>query len=168
MSVKFDTVMPASKMAGDDAEDTRLLRKALADAEAFLTGHAWCERIQERYFGAGIGGIVSVFLFEIIPSRSDIDALLWVVVGDVPSAYLVTDEARDPAEALAQYIALMKEWTAAAMGGGGMSTVYPVAAAATLENVEALESRLNYLESELLPEWRERYLVPSPRVRGEG
>jgi len=168
MSVKFDTVMPASKMTGDDAEDTRLLRKALAEADAFLAGHAWCEKIQERYFGAGIGGVVSVFLFEIVPTRPDIDALLWVVVGDVPSAYLVTDEARDPAEALAQYIALMKEWAAVVKRGGDLSAVYPVAAAATRENAEALESRLSYLESELLPEWRERYLVPSPRVRGEG
>jgi hypothetical protein len=168
MSVNFDTVMPAANMAGDCPEDTHLLRKALAKAEAFLAGHAWCEKIQERHFGICIGGIVSVFLFEIVPTRPDIDALLWVVVGDLPSAYLVTDEAPDPAEAMVQYIGLMRDWFLVVNDGGDLSGVFPVEAAPTRANASALESRLNYIEKDVLPEWRERVAIPSPRARGEG
>ncbi len=156
-AVDFDTVMPSTQMTGDCPEDTQLLREALAKAHAFISGHAWCTRVREQYFGLGVGGIVSVFLFEIAPERGDIDELLWVVVGDLPSAYLVADEARDPAEALAQYITLMRQWISAVNEGGDLSAVYPVAAAATSANAAALEGRLDYLEKDLLPEWRETF-----------
>lgn len=155
-AIKFDTVMPATQMTGDCPQDARLLREALAKAHAFMSGHTWCTRVREQYFGLGVGGIVSVFLFEVIPQREDIDEQLWVVVGDLPSAYFATDEASDPAEALAQYIGLMRQWIAAVKDGGDLSAAYPVAAAATAENAAALESRLDYLENDLLPEWREK------------
>ena len=48
---------------------------------------------------ARIGGVVAVFLFR-IDGPPEVDPLLWVVVGDLPTAYLVTDDAPSPAIAL--------------------------------------------------------------------
>jgi hypothetical protein len=41
-----------------------------------------------------VGGVVSTFLFR-IDAEPNIDEWLWVVVGDLPSCYLVTDRASD-------------------------------------------------------------------------
>jgi len=81
--------MPLHLMKGDDEEDTALLRDAASAAERYLATQKWCRRIRERYFGAGIGGIDAVFRFRIVPIRAD--EWIWVVVGDLESAYLETD-----------------------------------------------------------------------------
>ena len=63
------------------------------------------------YFGDGYGGIVAVFLFRIEAERAEIDEWLWVVFGDVPPAYLVTDIAKSPSQALEAYVAEVSKWT---------------------------------------------------------
>jgi hypothetical protein len=47
---------------------------------------------------------VAVLLVKITPTREDVDEWLWVVVGDLPPAYLVADDAPGPAAALRAYI----------------------------------------------------------------
>jgi len=56
---------------------------------------------------------VCVFLFALMPAGRDVDCLLWVIVGDLPPAYLVTDEASGPVEALRVYVPEMSKWVAA-------------------------------------------------------
>lgn len=70
------------------------------DAKEFLSSFTWCKEITELYFGCGIGGVIAVFLAQIIPSESTVDDWLWIVVGDVPPAYLVVDYSTVPADAL--------------------------------------------------------------------
>jgi len=97
-------VVPLSQMVGGDAEDTKLLSVMAAGAENFIRCFSWCREIREAYFGDGYGGIVAVFLFRIESSRTDVDEWLWVVFGDVPPAYLVTDLAKIPSQALIVYL----------------------------------------------------------------
>jgi hypothetical protein len=42
---------------------------------------------------------VVVFLFEIIPSREDVDDKVWLIVGDLPPAYITAEDAPNPAAA---------------------------------------------------------------------
>src|SRR4051812_48819734 len=107
MSLDMRKVVPAAMLAGEDAEDTALLRGMLERASQYLRSFRWCADIEEAYFGLGVGGVVAVFLFRIRPAQTGVDPLLWVVVGDVPSAYLVTDRAPSPACALEGYVELM-------------------------------------------------------------
>src|SRR5579863_4006108 len=106
-SIPVTGVIPLERMAGDDEEDTALLREMAERAENFLKSFSWCLAIRESFFGAGIGKIIAVFLFRISPLQSDVDEWLWVVVGDVPPAYLVTDHCKTPSEAIEGYIAEM-------------------------------------------------------------
>jgi len=39
-------------------------------------------------FGGGVGGIFAVFFFQIRPSRPNVEPWIWIIVGDIPSAYL--------------------------------------------------------------------------------
>jgi len=141
---------PTDAMAGDSAKDTRLLKESLGEATAFLQRFKWCRQIKASYFGLGIGGIVSVFLFEIEPAKAEVDRWLWVVVGDLPPAYLTTDCAPNPACALDDYIGAMREWAQAAAGGKSVNGLIPVSAPATPQNGRELLERLDFLEKHVL------------------
>lgn len=139
-------VVPADAMHGEDEEEQVLLRALFDEAKQFLLSHKWCFGIGETYFGDGIGGVIGIFLLELTPVPDNIDQWLWVIVGDVPSAYLVIDEAPTPVEALRTYITLMREWVELAYEGQTSPEVIPVNVPSTPEYAEMLEGRLNMLE----------------------
>ena len=78
-------VIPIDQLFGEDAEDTRLLQAMAVQARSYIENFAWCNKAQSAYFRDGYGGIVAIFLFQIDPAHAEVDAGLWVVVGDLPS-----------------------------------------------------------------------------------
>ena len=144
---------PAGVIVGDDDEDTRLLREAESEATAYLDSFDWCSGVLETYLGLGIGGIVGVFLCRIVPGAPEVDEWLWVIVGDLPPLYMPTDDCPNPAAALDAYIGAMNEWVRAVRDGRPLDDVPPVAVAPTMEHAAMLESRLNYLDEEILREY---------------
>jgi len=149
--IDFSSVTALSEMTGDSDADTELLKKLAAQARAFILSFDWCTSIQDTYFGCGIGGVVGVFFFRILPTREEVDDSVWVVVGDLPPAYLVTDESRTPSEALRRYIAEMREWVAAAESGRSVEELIPVNVPPNREMALALKKRLDFLEHEVVP-----------------
>jgi hypothetical protein len=149
--VDFSSVVPADQMTGGDAEETELLQGMLEEAKEFLGAFDWCESIEESSFGLGVGGVVAVFLFRIRPRREDIDDLLWVVVGDLPPAYLVTDNSPSPNLALEGYVESMSDWVQAATKRQPVDSLIPVNVAPTPENAKLLQSRLAFLNKEIIP-----------------
>ena len=156
-NIDLSSVAPLAEMAGDSNEDTALLQRMAADAEKYLLGFAWCEAIRERYFECGVGGVVAVFLFRIAP-QANVDEYLWVVVGDVPPAYLVIDGNKNPTLALRSYIDEMRKWVAAAEAGQSVHELIPVNAPATFEVAQSLKTRLDFIEAEIVPSCVERRL----------
>jgi hypothetical protein len=138
--------MPLSEMEGDSEEDTVLLRNMASQAEAYIGSFDWCKGVKEVYFGCGVGGVMAVFYFRIVPRDADVDEYLWVVVGDIPPAYLVTDNSRTPSEALRSYIDEMRRWVAAVESDQSVDELIPVNATPTRENAVALKKRLDFLE----------------------
>jgi len=152
-------VVPLSQMTGGDDEDTKLLRVMAAGADNFLRCFPWCKGIREAYYGDGYGGIVAVFLFRIEPSRTDVDEWLWVVFGDVPPAYLVTDSCKTPSQALEGYIGEISKWVVLAKEGRSSKDVIPVYVPATPENVADVENRVDFLRKVIVPAFREAEAV---------
>jgi hypothetical protein len=146
-------VVRASELQGEDAEDTLLLQQLLVKAHAYLRSYRWCHRIQESYFGLGVAGVVGVFLLRIVGGEG-VDDWLWVVVGDLPSCYLVTDDAPDGVSALEVYCELMDDWIAWVRAGCVGKAVFPVDAPATEEAACALGSRLDCLRSTVIPAYK--------------
>ncbi|WP_425406168.1 hypothetical protein [Hwanghaeella sp.] len=126
----------------------------LEQAKRFLLKHPWCSGIAESRIGIFVPGVVSVFLFRIEKTEEVEDDWLWVVVGDVPPGYLVTDHAPNPAWALHGYIELCKQWTEAVKKGESVEGLYPVNVPPTVEWAEQLDSRLKFLEEEILERYR--------------
>ena len=139
-------------MAGDDERDTELLRKMLDDAVGYLSSFDWCASIRESFFGDGVGGIVAVFLFQIVPAKPEIDEWLWVVVGDLPPAYFVIDDLSSPRETLDAYIWHRARWVECVQSGRPVTVdIMPVNVSATAENAGILSARLETLRTEVLP-----------------
>lgn len=147
-------LIPIDKTFGEDEEDTRLLRAMASAALDYIQSFSWCKSMREAFFGDGCGGIVAVFLFHIEPSEEGIDEWLWVVVGDLPPAYLVIDVSKTPSQALESYIGEMSKWIKLAKQGRTSKKVIPVNAPATPEYAEALEGRLKFLREVMVPKFQ--------------
>jgi hypothetical protein len=148
--INLSQLTPIDTVSGETEKDTRLLQEMAEQARRYLLSFHWCKNIQKGWFGWGVGGIAAVFLFEIEPSNADVDRLLWVVVGDLPPAYLVVDESPTPLDALRSYVELMQEWITAVLEGKSTEECSPVTIPATRESAAALETRLNFLRREFL------------------
>jgi len=77
----------------------------------------------------------------------------WVIVGDIPPAYLTCDQCPNPATALDGYIGAMLEWVDAAEKGEPVAELIPVNAPATRENAQRLKTRMSFLEENILSEY---------------
>lgn len=115
----------------------------------FLSNQEWYASLKESYMGMFHPGIVAVFLFRILPSGS-FDEWIWIIVGDLPSAYIVTDDCLNPAAALDGYIGEMEEWIKAVEEGRSIQDLIPVNAPPTLDNAKALKSRMTFLDERIL------------------
>ncbi len=155
--IDLKKLIPAEQIVGEDDEETGLLKKMLQEATDYLRAFRWCPPIDQVYLGYGVGGVVAVFLFHFAERIQGTDEWLWVVTGDLPTAYSVVDQAAEPASALKGYCELMEEWAKAVLGGGSLKGVFPVEAKPTLDNAESLLRRLDFIRTELIPsiEFRE-------------
>ena len=152
-AVDISRLTPVSELAGEDAEETGELQQLAAQATDFLAGFRWCGGVKEQYEGLSVAGVVGIFLVRIIPLTQEADEWLWVIVGDVPPAYLVTDEAPTPAEALSAYIEEMSAWATAAEKGDSLDELIPVNIDPSPEAAKLLRSRLDFLQAKVLPLW---------------
>lgn len=135
------------------------IQKYLHEARGFISYFYWGNIISE-FLGAHFDGILSVFLFEIEPLRDDVDHWVWVIVGDIPPAYITCEDAKNPYEALDGYVGAMEEWVQAARDGASVADLIPVNVPATPANAAMLDSRLKFIDEEILP------LLDDPSGRG--
>lgn len=147
-------VIPIDQALGDNAEDTRFLREMASKAQLYISKFSWCVSVRGVYFGDRYGKIVAVFLIRIEPSRPSVHEWLWVIVGDLPSAYLVTDECKTPSQAIERYIEEISEWVKLAKKGRSSEHVIPVNAPPTPQSARMLESRLKVLSETVIPAFR--------------
>lgn len=88
-SINFSKVTPAAAYLGEDPEDKALIDGMVETARRFIERFKWCRRVGEIYIGQAIGAVVAVLLLRIEPTEQDVDEWLWVIVGDLPPAYLL-------------------------------------------------------------------------------
>ena len=100
--------------------------------------------------GDGVGGVIALFRVEFARAIEDTDRELWVVVGDVPSAYFVYEGNEEPDVAFEQYCLLMEDWATAVRAGGSLDEVVPVDAPTTQANADSLLSRIAFIREVLI------------------
>jgi hypothetical protein len=149
--VKWDAHLRAAESTGKDLQAIAGMHN---EARSFLERFTWCKAILDEYLGMAYPGIVGVFLFRISPARQDVDEWVWVIVGDIPSAYITCEDSPNPASALDAYIGAMNEWVAAASSGGPVDKLIPVNVEPSRENAERLKLRLKFIDDEILSSFK--------------
>ena len=119
-------------------------------AQAFVQGFGWCERVTGCRLGVAIAGILGIFRIDLVPAGVEADPTVWVVVGDVPPAYLAFKDGDTWRDALEGYIVEMRRWVEAVRAGGSLDDVIPVNAPPTSGNADDLAGRLGFLKANLL------------------
>jgi len=150
-SVDMSRVTPVDKMSGEDASETILLQRMLSRAEEYVKSFRWSRPIADKYLGVGIGDVLALFLFRFESPINDSDEWLWVVEGDLPSAYFVIDDAPTPATALEIYCRLMGDWADAVTKGSSLDSSFPVLAEPTKEHAEMLRTRIEFIRRKIIP-----------------
>jgi hypothetical protein len=146
----FSMLTSIEGMIGGTDEESRQFQTLYKRAATFIQSFEWSGTIRVSYFGLGVADIIAIFLFELVPVCEAGDRFLWVVVADIRSAYLVADLAPDPARALRAYVVEMRKWVGAVKSGKSVAAVIPVNVLPTMEWASKLESRLNFLEKNVL------------------
>jgi hypothetical protein len=140
----------APNIVGEDQKDTALLMILLEKAKLYISRFPWSGDIANIYLADGVGGIFAIFLVEYKSKIDSGDRFIWLVVGDFPSAYLVTDNLGNVADVLSAYCALMEDWIDAVISGESLDNVFPVEAAPTATNARALENRIEFLRTKIM------------------
>lgn len=154
--VKLRTQMDVSGLRqtaefhGEDGDDDRLCHELFDQAKAYVTSFRWCRSVKDSYVGDCVGGIFALVLFRIEPATADVDEWIWVVVGDLPPAY-IAPASSNPHEALEDYIWQMSKWVRAVRAGRPVLGLIPVNTDPTRKSADELESRLRFLKKEILP-----------------
>jgi len=146
--------VPIGDIVGDDEVDTKLLRKMAADAERYIAKFSWCQEILESYFANGVGGIFAVFFFRVRSDSDSVSPWIWIMVGDLPSAFLPISDCKSDAEAFRLYCWGMSNWVDFARKGQTGTTaqgVPPVNVPSTPEWAEVLKQRLDSLREIVAP-----------------
>ena len=152
----FNTVLDLSKLADEDAFTVSVIGSEefaewLKRAQNYLLGYRWARSIQRNFIGYVEPGILAVFLFKIEPEHQDVDPWIWVIVGDLPSAYIPCFEITDPWSALDGYLYEMERWSDAVLRNGPLDNLFPVDADATTLLAESLKDRISLIRDKILP-----------------
>ncbi|MEZ2338932.1 hypothetical protein AB6735_25015 [Mucilaginibacter sp. RCC_168] len=120
------------------------------EAENYLRGFKWCKEIKNSFLYTNLGGVLCIFLFEIINTQSSEDNFLWVMVGDFPPMYLDVYGPKKTKHVVEDYINLAQDWIDQVKKGIPVIDCYPFNAEPTLELAERLEKRVLFMKNELL------------------
>jgi hypothetical protein len=119
-------------------------------ARDFISSQRWCGSIVSAHLAWAAGRVLAICQYHIKPSEPNVDEVLWVVVGDVPPAYLVLDEAPTWQAALARYVEEMDRWVETVRAGTDLGDIIPVDVEPTEQHTNMLATRLAFIRSRLV------------------
>lgn len=101
---------PIDGIADADVEYVDEVVQLAARAKAYLESMPWCKRILDGWLDYSCGHIIGIFYFHILPGRPRTPRFVWVIVGDLPPAYMDGEFHRSGPDALDAYVSEMQEW----------------------------------------------------------
>ncbi len=136
----------------DTEESDKEIIDLSKEATSYLLSYEWCSEVVDGWLAISWGYILGVFLYKIKSKYPEVDEYVWMVVGDIPPAYIDIESANNPEEALRSYVGIMGDWVAAVESNKSVEECYPIEVPATIENALMLKSRLNLILEELSSE----------------
>lgn len=145
LSNNFTNIKSLKNRTKEDKEINILSQRAFQ----YLERQTWCKEIETGWLAEGWGYMVGVFLFKIIPINTDVDDYVWIVVGDIPPAYIDIG-AKSVPDVLDSYISIMKDWVDCAINNLPVDECFPISVPPTKEYAEMLNSRIHLIKKVIL------------------
>jgi hypothetical protein len=139
-------------MVNLDLDDLDDLIKLSIEAHSFLSSHDWCRKIKKGMFDRGWANVIAVFYFIFVPISKNIPDSVWVIVGDLPPAYIDIGGTPNGACAIEGYVMEMQLWVDAIFEGKAVDDLIPVNVPPKREYAEMLSGRLQFIKEEILSE----------------
>lgn len=130
--------------------DAELILELASEATDFLESHKWCKRINKLYYDQGVSPIIGIFYADFEANVDRIPTSTWIIVGDIPPAYIDASDNRTGLEALKAYILEMQKWVDHVRKGLDLGNVIPVNAPPIIEYADMLNERLKILKEEIV------------------
>ena len=125
--------------------------KAHNEATQYINSFYWCLEIKKSTLYTNLGRVLCIFLFDIVNTASEGDNLLWIIVGDLPPMYLDVYGPTTTVQVLEDYATLAEDWIAQIKTGGSVENCYPFNASPIVEIAELLETRVDQIKNNLIP-----------------
>lgn len=95
--------------------------------------------------------MIGVFFFHVLPSKSNIPEYVWVIVGDIPPAYIDVDFCHSGREAIKGYVCELQEWVNRVMNDLAIDdSIMPVNIPPEKNWAMNLQRRLNIINNDIL------------------
>ena len=121
-------------------------------ARKYLLSFNWCKKILNGWLVDEFAYMLCIFCFKIEPTElSNADDKLWIIDGDLPSAYLDMESYTNAYDALRFYCLLMEEWIDHVNKGESVDECYPIYVPPTKEYANMLQTRINIVKEDFLP-----------------
>jgi hypothetical protein len=137
-------VKPASDIANPEVAEMAV------EATRFVAKQRWCARVTHCSLAFAIAGVVGVFRVDLEVAVSAAEPRVWVVVGDLPPAYIAYELDDTWQDALRGYVDEMQLWVDAVREDESLDDLIPVNVPATPEYAEMLAKRLAFLRDQLI------------------
>lgn len=125
------------------------------EALIFINSQQWCKRIIHGKLERGWGYVIAVFFFIIEPAYDNIPNHIWVIVGDLPPAYIDVETNSNGVYAIDSYVMEMQKWIDSVMNSKSVEELIPVNVPPTKEYARMLQERLDIIREELLANLRD-------------
>ncbi len=146
-------MIPVEDLGASNLEFKNELVQLANEAESFIMSHGWCKKIVKAMFDRGWGYTLSIFYFEIEGSSPEVPNSVWVVVGDLPPAYIDVEDNPNGACALEGYVLEMQDWVDNVLEGKPLDDVIPVNVPPTKKYADMLSSRLDFIKQNILSQF---------------
>jgi hypothetical protein len=138
-------VVPVERMIGGSPADTLALKRTYSEARSTMRSLGIVQRVEEVWFGGGIGDIVAVFLFRFVDLDGN-EQYGWLVCGDIPWFFTPVTNGDFSKAILERYVTLARQWNLS----GGVEPESCFFAPFHRALVDELESRLLFIEQRVL------------------
>jgi len=124
--------------------------KLVNEAKSFLKNHRWCKEIEKQWFVANWDNLLTIFFFKIVPNSELADDHIWVVVGDLPTAYIDIESASNKAEVIQVYTEIMDDWVRCVKNGESVEDCYSINVPPKLEYAKMLDTKIQLIKEHIL------------------
>ncbi|MDL2213830.1 hypothetical protein LJC29_07685 [Bacteroides sp. OttesenSCG-928-N06] len=141
------------KESNDDIEHIDEVLELSTEAQKYLSSFPWCNKILRGWLAKSWGYMLCVFYFEIEPKPLyGADNFLWIIVGDIPPAYIDIESAHNELEALEAYVYLMEEWINTFRQGKSIENCFPINIEPSEKYANMLSKRMEIVKTNFIPE----------------